>query len=305
MKRSIVLPEVLKMCRSWSFLLVIFGAAHTSQGWNAEGHMVVAQIAYNHLDASVKSQCDALIAVSLTYANSGTTTFVTAACWADDFKSSLGTGIWHYIDQPFSLDGTSTSGVSTASFDVVRAIRQCEATLQTTTETQTNKATALRYLIHFVGDIHQPLHCSTNVTASDTNGDAGGNSFPLSGTYSNLHSLWDAGGGQYSDSISRPLTTTGQNTLNSQVSTIETAYPFTSNAGTIPDPQDWADEGLELAETVSYVNITRNSTPTTSYLNTAKATARERAAMGGHRLADVLNTIFASNPVTISSFTVE
>ena len=49
--------------------------------------MVVAQIAYNHLSPAVKTKCDALIAVSLPFASNASTNFVTAASWADDFKS--------------------------------------------------------------------------------------------------------------------------------------------------------------------------------------------------------------------------
>src|SRR5439155_27335641 len=101
--------------------------SHSAMAWNAEGHMIVAQIAYNHLDATAKSRCDTLIAVPLTYGSSANNTFVTAACWADDYKSSLGTAIWHYIDLPLSLDGTPTSGVATAAFDVVQAINPCVA----------------------------------------------------------------------------------------------------------------------------------------------------------------------------------
>src|SRR5438105_5067321 len=157
----------------------LFCVSHRVLAWNAEGHMLVAQIAYNHLDTAVRARCDALIAVPLTYGSSANNTFVTAACWADDYKSSLGTAIWHYIDLPFSLDGTSTAGVGTASFDVVQAINQCMFTLGSSTAAQTNQATSLRYLMHFVGDIQQPLHCSTAVSASHPGGDAGGNSFSL------------------------------------------------------------------------------------------------------------------------------
>ena len=80
-------------------------------------------------------------------------------------------------------------------------------------------------------------------------------------------------------------------------------YPFTPNPGTIPDPMDWAEEGKGLAETVSYVNITENTSPSTAYLNTTKATAEQRMAIGGKRLADLLNTLFApplSGPITIT-----
>jgi hypothetical protein len=266
--------------------------------------MVVAQIAYNHLDAGVKAKCDALIAVPLPYQSSGTSNFVTAAAWADDFKSQLGTAIWHYIDLPFSLDGTPTSGVATAQFDVVQSINLCISTLEDTTAAQTNQATSLRYLLHFVGDIQQPLHCSTAVSASHPGGDAGGNSFNITGTWNNLHSLWDAGGGYLTDSVSRPLSAGAQGTLNAKVSSVETDYPYTPGSPAIPNPMDWAQEGLGLAQTVSYVGITQGSAPSAAYLNTAQATTEQRMALGGHRLADLLNTLFASNaPVRLAPFT--
>src|SRR5262245_3744426 len=182
--------------------------------WNGSGHMVVSQIAYNHLDPAVKVKCDALIAVPLTYGSAGNSNFVTAACWADDYKSQLGTAIWHYIDIPFSLDGTSTNGVGAASFDVVRAINLCVSNLLNSATPQTNQATSLRYLLHFVGDIHQPLHSTTAVWASRPDGDDGGNGFSLTGNWNNLHSLWDAGGGYISTSWSRPLSGSSQNALN-------------------------------------------------------------------------------------------
>ena len=92
--------------------------------------MVVAQIAYNHLDSAVKARCDALIAAPVTPGGSSTSNFVTASCWADDYKSQLGSSIWHYIDLPFSLDGTPTNGFVPASFDVVQAINLSISTLQ-------------------------------------------------------------------------------------------------------------------------------------------------------------------------------
>src|SRR5262245_23451303 len=110
------------MSKSLSSLCLFVCLAQRVLGWNAEGHMVVAQIAYNHLNPRVKSQCDALIAVPLPDGDSRSTNFMTAAVWADDFKSQLGTGNWHYIDLLFSLDGTPTSGVAPESFDVVEAI---------------------------------------------------------------------------------------------------------------------------------------------------------------------------------------
>ena len=113
------------MIKCLTCLCACFCVSQTVMAWNAEGHMVVAQIAYNHLDTAAKAKCDALIAVPLAYGGTSTSNFVTAAVWADDYKSQLGTRIWHYIDLPFSLDGTSTSSFVPASFDVVQAINLC------------------------------------------------------------------------------------------------------------------------------------------------------------------------------------
>ncbi|WP_050785806.1 S1/P1 nuclease [Pedosphaera parvula] len=276
------------------------GFPNCAGAWDAEGHMVVAQIGYNHLDPAVKAKCDALISVALTNVSSQNNTFVTAACWADDNKAALGTAIWHYIDLPFSLDGTPTNGVAPASTNVVFAIRQCVATLQSTNATQIDQAISLRYLIHFVGDIQQPLHASTAVSASSPGGDAGGNSFSLSGYWNNLHSLWDAGGGYLTNSISRPLTAGGQSIIDGKVSAIEVAYPFTSNIGVIPNPMDWANESWGLAQNVAYAGLTRSSTPSVGYLTTVQNTTQQRMSQGGHRLANLLNTIYSTSPFSLS-----
>jgi len=271
--------------------------------WNAEGHMLIAQIAYNHLDSDVKAKCDALIAVPLTYSSSSSSNFVTAACWADDFKSQLGTGTSHYIDLPFSLDGYPTNGVPPGVPNVVTAINQYIATLQNTTSSLTDQATALRYLIHYVGDIEQPLHCSNAISTNHPTGDAGGNSFSIKGQWSNLHSLWDSGGGYLTDSVSRPLSAAGVATITNKVAAIEADYPYPLSVGSIPDPMTWAVEGWGLAQTVSYVGITNGGTPSTAYLNTAMATTEQRMAIGGQRLAKLLETIYETNAPTLTSVT--
>ena len=283
-------------------IILFLNGASAARAWNAEGHMIVAQIAYNHLNPTAKARCDALIAISLTNSAATNSTFVTAACWADDIKSSTSAyNIWHYIDLPFSLDGTPTNGVSASSFDVVRAINLCITNLQSVTAIASNQAVSLRFLLHFVGDIQQPLHCSTAVSATQTGGDGGGNGFGLNSPWFNLHSLWDGGGGYLFDSVSRPLSVSAQNTLNAKVAQIEAHYPYnyTTNLGTIPNPLTWAQEGFYLAKTNLYTGITNNTTPTTAYLNSAIALTEQRMAQGGHRLADLLNTLFS--PITIGA----
>jgi hypothetical protein len=283
-------------------LFFLLGAVQPPQAkaWGAEGHMVTAQIAYNNLDPAVKSRCDSLIAVPLTYSSTNSSNFVTAACWADDFKSQLGTGGWHYIDLPFSLDGTSTNGFTyPLQSNVVYAINLCVTNLLNPATSQSNQALYLRYLIHFVGDIQQPLHSSDAISAVNPGGDGGGNAFAITGSWNNLHSLWDAGGGYLTDSVNRPLGAAAQTTISNKVSAIEADYPYTPNPGSIPNPMDWAQEGWGLAQTVAYVGITRNSTPSAAYTNSAQSTTEQRMAAGGHRLADLLNTLFGTNAVRV------
>ena len=134
-----------------------------------------------------------------------------------------------------------------------------------------------------------------------TTGDAGGNGFNITGTWNNLHSLWDAGGGYLTDSVSRPLSSAAKTTLSNKVAVIEADYPYVPNRGTIPDPMDWAREGQGIAGTVTYVGITLGTSPSTTYLNTTMATTEQRMAMGGHRLADLLNTLYTTNPVPLVS----
>ena len=275
--------------------------------------MVVAEIAYNHLSPAVKAKCDALIAVPLTFASTASTNFVTAASWADDFKSQLGTGTSHYIDLPLCIsgylgnncaDGTSTNNAPPGVPNVVTALNQNIATLQNPSATLTDQATALRYVLHFVGDIQQPLHASNGISTSHPppSGDGGGNGFSLHGTWSELHALWDAGGGYLNDSgVSRPMQASGYAIISNKVADVEATYPYSPNIGTIPDPMTWATDSFYYAQTVAYAGITEGGTPTTSYLSTASATSKQRMAAGGHRLADLLMTIFATNAASFTA----
>ncbi len=294
----------IKMLKSLAAFCTSLCLAHPVQAWDAEGHMVVAQIAYNHLDAAVRAKCDSLIAIPVYHSTSANSNFVTAACWADDIKSFTSAySDSHYIDIPISLDGYPTNGVVNDPSNVVVAIRSSITTLQDPTQSLSNQATALRFLLHFCGDITQPLHCSTGVTTNLPAGDAGGNAFIIHGTYSELHALWDSGGGYLTDSVARPFTTASQALISNKAAAVEAAYPYSTSIGSIPDPLPWALDGNGIAATVSYVGITENGTPSTSYLNTAQTTTVQRMAIGGQRLAKLLETIYVTNAPSLTSVT--
>lgn len=273
------------------FVALVLEFACPAGAWNSQGHMVVAQLAYNHLDPEAKARCDALIAIPPP-CGSASQTFVSDSTWADQ-RCESGTSPQHYIDIPISLDGYPTNGVVDNPTNVVAAIQQCILILQDPAANVTNQSRALRYLIHFVGDIQQPLHCSTGVTTNKPTGDAGGNSFSLAGAWSNLHSLWDAVGG-YLNGV----------TVSNQASEVEAAHPYTKTIGVIPNPMDWAREGREIARTNCYVGITNGAAPSVSYTNMAQAVTKQRLAVGGQRLAKLLNTIFVTNTPLVAAATI-
>ena len=142
--------------------------------------------------------------------------FVESASFADNIKYSGGgfQSPWHFIDIPFFDQGGSLNDYpqfKEASTDIEGAIEGIVAWFQQSSGYKNNYAytsimnyakgnedlglsIALRFLIHFVGDIHQPLHCLARIDDNYQAGDKGGNLFPVPNHYSadNLHSVWDS-----------------------------------------------------------------------------------------------------------------
>ena len=204
--------------------------------WGPEGHRIVAAIAFKQLNKSIKDAIEDLL---------GDEDFVQAANWADNVRFSRPeTKDWHFIDIP----------VSAAKYDAVRDCEELEtgdcavqelarATLLLRDRTKPAKARreALKFIIHFVGDIHQPLHSATNDTRAS--GDRGGNSVNtrlLTHTMK-LHAVWDHGllelddrdEGEYADGLIKDLVKKGK----------------TSDSGTV---EDWVNESHQLAVSVAY-----------------------------------------------------
>src|SRR2546430_11478317 len=100
---------------------------------------------------------------------------VNAAHWADDLRSMPAFKSFeplHFIDKRFSTDGTPLPAIPVPN--IVTALRDNVKILKTSTD-QDARAQALRLIIHFVGDIHQPLQCTDRVSSVLPNGDQGAN----------------------------------------------------------------------------------------------------------------------------------
>ena len=158
--------------------LALLAAPAAAWGWGQNGHRVVGEIADRHLSDHARRQ----IAVILE--GDG---LAEASTWPDDVRSDQAwaqAAPWHYI----SIDDHETLATTAraAEGDVLEAMQRFEAVLRDPAAPKERKAEALRFLVHFVGDVHQPLHVGRR-------DDRGGNSIRVRWFREdrNLHSVWD------------------------------------------------------------------------------------------------------------------
>jgi hypothetical protein len=306
----------LMLALLWCFTLPVYG-------WNNRGHMMVAAVAYQRLDQPTKNRVYSLLLLNPDVGEwfelipAGTSDknrrmmiFMIAATWPDRIKGNPdyftdgpsngnlpptdGTAnnnigyddlarhkYWHFVDVPFTSDNSELPELVTPNAQT--RINDFRAVLSSTTSSKRLKSYDLSWLLHLVGDIHQPLHCTTRVSSDHPEGDAGGNLVFLNGSPSNLHSFWDGilGGGASSDPVA----------AKAAAATLPLPSPAAVNDLNI---QHWVNDGFSDAKIFAYKNppIGLDSgpfSPTVAYRNAAKNLARKRIALAGARLAKILN----------------
>jgi len=151
--------------------------------WGAIGHRVTGALAQPLLSAKARAEVSKVI---------GTETLAEASTWADEMRSSpepfwqSTANPWHYVTVPpgkaYPDVGAPPEG------DSVAALAKFAATLKDKSATQAEKALALRFAVHIIGDLHQPLHVGNGA-------DRGGNDVKVTlfGAETNLHAVWDSG----------------------------------------------------------------------------------------------------------------
>lgn len=270
------------------FLLVLLPLC--SYSWNALGHMVIAQIAYDQLNPNVKTKVDKMIA-DLSKEYPYNTSFYQLGPWADylriqkiDIYSH-----WHYVDLPFSKDGTPLKNLDNTD-NIVWAIDQIEPIIANPKANAFERARFLAFLVHVVGDIHQPLHTTSRISVKNPDGDQGGNlyfvKFPASHPKTiPLHKLWDQG----IDIFTGPSTSANVVTLSNEITSL---YPKKYFDVKITDLKaiNWAQEGFQNVTTVVY-STPENQLPSEAYLQTSRQLVQEEVALAGYRLAAVLNQL--------------
>src|SRR5258706_13260034 len=150
--------------------------------WGVEGHRIIAAIAADELTPAAKSQIEQLLDGGDAFA-----AMMDASTWADEIRSARPqTASWHFVDIPVGSTGYDYVRDCIRQNCVVSQIDRVERALADKRVLASGRAEALRFLIHFVGDVHQPLHAADNR-------DKGGNAtrVVLEGRRTNLHAVWD------------------------------------------------------------------------------------------------------------------
>jgi len=277
-----------------SLLCALASLAAISSAWNATGHMVIAAVADRFLKPEVREEVARLAKIGATDQNSDP---FGAAVWADDVRSGRPESApWHYISLYFRKDGKTPAG-KPAEENVVVAIKRFTEILADKSKPDAERAEALRFVMHFVGDIHQPLHAVTYESDKHPQGDRGGNSYAILPSKhfadmerapNQLHSLWDLGVGLFPQ-VHRPLTVDGTALIRRQADTLIAAFPTTEfPERSNNDPMKWANESHELATSMAY-SVEEGTEPSEDYIAKGQNVAARRAVLAGYRLADLLN----------------
>lgn len=273
------------------FIIVLSISPITAFSWNELGHRVIANIAYENLSAETRRKVDTLV----TYMNkeyNEMNCFSHIAYWPDSIRSQRIEMFthWHYIDVPMSTDGSPLKDI-TSEDNAVWAFNHITPVVKNNHANVYERVRFLAFIAHIVGDLHQPLHTVSNITANHPNGDKGGNLYLVryKTQTTKLHKLWDGGVGTFT------VAPTDKN-ASSIAKDIMSHYPKSYFGDKVNDldPKHWADEGMEIAKKFVYT-AQENELLTTNYIETGKQVAEKEAALAGYRLATLLNQFLNDN----------
>lgn len=312
-------------------LATSLGAAPAARSWGCKGHQTVTLIAEKHLTSEARQMVEKLLRenpmdpkLKRYCGNATADLMVDASTWPDDVRNERHNGPWHYIDIPRGKRKGALEEYCGADGCVTRAIEEQRAILKDKSGDPVKHAEAIRYLIHFVGDMHQPLHVINN-------GDKGGNCVPVKylhheplpdpghperEDYSpNLHQIWDT------EIIERDMEISNPHRYADELDEKFHAESASWEAAGI-HVENWAWEVYQQAETEVYdafsVKISvepdvkpkgcsdnnhigkrlleKHLTADEAYQSRAAKAAEKGIAQAGVRLAMILNEAAKANP---------
>ena len=235
--------------------------------WGRTGHRVTGEIATAHLSKKAKRAIDVLL-------NGDSLAMIST--YGDEIKSDKRYGkywAWHFVNFPFG--SKYESHPKSDRGDLIMGIDTCVRILKDPASSREEKAFHLKMLVHFVGDLHQPLHIGQA-------GDKGGNDFQVrwfdEGT--NLHTVWDTKMIESYNMSYSELASNRKRLSNRQIEEIQKGSVL-----------DWMYESRALCEDI-YQNTKIGEKLGYTYMYKYVDVAKFQMQKGGIRLAKMLNDIF-------------
>ncbi len=326
-----------RTCYPLVVVAVLAMTARPAAAWHDRGHMAVALIAYRQLPDATQRKIQELLRAHPHYdeflsakrpADAPLEEWVVmqAAVWPDWVRENhrdegFNHPYHHYADQPLKrLQGASEEQVRAIERNIAalpnkdssgqlldELPKRYDEVKDADTEAKT-RAIAMCWVLHLVGDIHQPLHAATMFTKYSPEGDHGGNSAYIRwhDRAENLHYLWDGIVGW--DEFSNPMFTP-YGVVDLMVRDFQQRHPLTAAERNVSDVKDWAAESRDVAEREAYafqgrefkiffvadhhphLNGARMPRLPDGYAERAREVAEKRVVLGGNRLADRLKQL--------------
>jgi hypothetical protein len=263
-------------------LTVLIAAPAQARAWGYEAHRVIAEIAEQFLESQTAHQVRELLAVE------NVTTLADVSTWADVVRLQRPeTGPRHYVNIPITLPSGGPATYDAArdcpkDACVVAKIEAFERDLKDRQLPRRQRLEALKYIVHFVGDAHQPLHVLNNH-------DRGGNDDPVifMGLPTNLHAVWDSG-------IIAPAVKGNERAYALQL--VQTISEEQRQHWSEGDLISWVNEGHEIAARTVYGELPYTGKLPDDYETKSLPIVNEQLERAGVRLAEVLNTCLRQNP---------
>jgi hypothetical protein len=238
--------------------------------WGVEGHSIIAEIAQHRLSANTMRTIKMLLG--------GEVSLASISAWADDVvKLRPETMAWHFVNIPFDAtdyDPQRDCRETPRGDCIINAIRRVEGTLADQSATRKTRTEALMFLVHFIGDVHQPLHVADRH-------DAGGNQLmvTLFGQPMSLHAVWDVG------LIEKHTYDWGAYSRELESSWIAGKDVAALQRG---DPVEWALEAHAIAVNVVY-KLPEDLRLDEGYFDRSLPVVNQQLSLAGIRLARILN----------------
>ena len=316
MQRSLILAVFL-----------VFLSVNT-QAWDDVGHKISAYIAWQRMTPTARENVVRILRsapedsnLAAFYQSYGATPelqrkkefFMFTATWADVVRDrafenrykKYHKSNWHYDDTFWRQNGNAAVPLTgfAEGGQAVDRLMEFDRTIRDSGASDRDKAIAIAWIMHLIGDLHQPLHTSARVTDLEPKGDQGGNLFHLTpqGTpreqQQNLHWFWD------SIVVRATPPKTGEFSERDYIEPVAERmmkrHPFASVSGNLK-PGDYRalqQESFAYNPTVVFSpDLVRFQAPSAKYRRNAYDLAERQLALAGYRMAEIFNSVFGTAP---------